>query len=156
MSVYRRGKTWWYSFVFGGQYIQESAKTQSKTVAKEAEKARRRELEDGYNKITREDRKRRILPLAKAAAEFEENYKARHAENASSYTSCRMQHLVERLLGKMLIEIDEKAVKALRAATILCFPGEGGDSTPPNRQRVSRRPGNRFGAGRGYRSGFTI
>jgi hypothetical protein len=59
LSVYRRGKTWWYSFIFCGQHIQESAKTKSKTVAKEAEKTRRRELEDGYDNIIPEDRNRR-------------------------------------------------------------------------------------------------
>ena len=34
-----------YEFVFAGKPIRESAKTASKTVAKEAEKSRRRELE---------------------------------------------------------------------------------------------------------------
>ena len=36
MAVYKRGETWWYSFLFAGQRIQESAKTHSKTVAKRA------------------------------------------------------------------------------------------------------------------------
>jgi hypothetical protein len=95
VSVYRRGKTWWYSFVFCGQYIQESAKTKSKTVAKEAEKTRRRELEEGYNNIIPEDRNRRILTLAKAAEEYQEQYEARNSENASRYSEYCVKHLVE-------------------------------------------------------------
>jgi hypothetical protein len=43
-------------FIFEGQRVRESAKTRSKTVAKDAEKARRRELEESYNGIKRRDR----------------------------------------------------------------------------------------------------
>jgi hypothetical protein len=49
MSVYKRGGTYWFKFLFQGQVIRESAKTDSKTVAREAERARRRDLELGYN-----------------------------------------------------------------------------------------------------------
>jgi hypothetical protein len=58
MSVYRPGsaRVWWYDFIFEGQRVRESAKTRSKTIAKDAEKARRRELEESYNGIKRRDR----------------------------------------------------------------------------------------------------
>jgi len=56
VSVYRRGDTWWYKFKFAGQTIRESAKTASKTVAKNAERARRRELEEGFNGISKPQR----------------------------------------------------------------------------------------------------
>ena len=59
MAVYRPArdsKVWWYDFIFEGQRVRESAKTRSKTVAKDAEKARRRELEESYNGIKRRDR----------------------------------------------------------------------------------------------------
>ena len=118
MSVYRRGKTWWFSFVFCGQYIQESAKTKSKTVAKEAEKNRRRELEEGYNNITPEDRNRRILTLAKAAEEYQELYKTRNSANASSYSEYCIKHLTEHLGSKMLIEITDNSVIAYQQARL--------------------------------------
>jgi hypothetical protein len=38
MSVYRRGEVWWYKFRFSGQSIRESAYTNSKTVARDAER----------------------------------------------------------------------------------------------------------------------
>ena len=47
MSVYKRGQTYWYKFRFEGQVIRESAKTNSKRIATEAERARRRDLELG-------------------------------------------------------------------------------------------------------------
>lgn len=56
MSVYRRGRTWWYKFKFAGQSIRESAKSRSKTVASDAERARRRELEEGFNGISKPQR----------------------------------------------------------------------------------------------------
>ena len=59
MAVYRptkASKVWWYDFIFEGQRVRESAKTRSKTLARDAERARRRELEESYNGIKRRDR----------------------------------------------------------------------------------------------------
>ncbi len=56
MSLYKRGGVWWYKFRFAGQFICESARTHSKTVAGDAERRRRRELEEGYNGISRSER----------------------------------------------------------------------------------------------------
>jgi hypothetical protein len=56
MSVYKRGETYWFKFLFQGQLIRESAKTNSKTVAREAERARRRELELAVNRVQRRER----------------------------------------------------------------------------------------------------
>src|SRR5215469_10146001 len=64
MSLYKRGDVWWYKFRFAGQVIRESSKSESKTVAKEAERARRRELEESWNQIKR----RKLPPLFSVAA----------------------------------------------------------------------------------------
>jgi hypothetical protein len=56
MGVYKRGGVWWFKFHFEGQVIRESARTASKTLAKEAERARRRQLEDAANGIARRER----------------------------------------------------------------------------------------------------
>ena len=64
MSVYRRGDIWWYKFRFAGQMIRESSKSDSKTVAKDAERIRRRELEESWNQIKR----RKLPPLFSLAA----------------------------------------------------------------------------------------
>lgn len=65
MSVYRRGDVWWYKFRFAGQVIRESSKSDSKTVAKEAERQRRRALEESWNQIKR----RKLPPLFSVGAE---------------------------------------------------------------------------------------
>jgi len=51
--VYRRGKQrfWWYRFRFGGRIVHESTKTTSKTLAVQAERQRRRELEESWNHV---------------------------------------------------------------------------------------------------------
>jgi integrase len=51
MSLYKRGDVWWYKFEFAGQAIRESSKSESKTVARDAEFARRRQLEESFNSI---------------------------------------------------------------------------------------------------------
>ncbi len=110
MSVYKRGKTWWYSFWFAGRFIQESGKTHSKTVAREAEKTRRRELEEGYNNITPENRKRRVLTLEQAAKSYQTDYTTRHAPNSVSYLKYCIEHLNDHLGTRMLIDISPESV----------------------------------------------
>ena len=63
MAVFRRGEVWWFKFYFAGRLIRESSKSSSKTVAKEAEKQKRRELEAGYHNINQQVREQRIRSL---------------------------------------------------------------------------------------------
>jgi hypothetical protein len=53
VSVYRPAgsKVWWYEFQFAQQRIRESTKTRSKTLAIEAQRNRRRELECAFNGV---------------------------------------------------------------------------------------------------------
>jgi integrase len=64
MSLFRRGKVWWYEFHFNGSRIRESARTSSKTIARQAELQRRRDLELAVNGIPQPKR----MPLFKLAA----------------------------------------------------------------------------------------
>ena len=49
--LYKRGKIWWYKFVFAGRSFRESSKSTSKVVARDAERHRRRKLEEGHHGI---------------------------------------------------------------------------------------------------------
>jgi integrase len=53
MAVYRRGKTWWYSFEFEGRRIQESTRLTNRTAALRAEAKRRADLLDRRAGFTR-------------------------------------------------------------------------------------------------------
>lgn len=64
MSLYKRGGVWWYKFRFAGQMIRESSKSASRTIAKEAERQRHRQLEESWNQIKR----RKLPPLFSVAA----------------------------------------------------------------------------------------
>ena len=108
MSLFRRGEVFWYEFWFAGQRIRESTKVTSKTLAKEAEKNRKRELEEGFNNIT-DQRHERIRTLRDMAEDFFDGYKVRLPDSAS-FAEYAIHHL-KRLLGsKMLVDFGEAVV----------------------------------------------
>ncbi len=110
MSVYRRGNTWWFKFRFEGQVIRESAKTTSKTVAREAERARRRGLELAINRVSRREK----MPLFSTAAN---DWLARRTDLASN-TREAYAHFVETLTeefgGRLVCDIDEEDISSLQ------------------------------------------
>ena len=56
MGLFKRGNVWWYKFLFNGQLVRESSKSRSKTVSKESERTRRREMEERFNGIGKRQR----------------------------------------------------------------------------------------------------
>src|SRR5260370_18355085 len=109
MAIFRRGNIWWYEFLFARRRVRESAKTTSKTVAKLAEKNRRRELENGFNGVqdNREDRVRSIKELAAA---YLEEYRLRH--RSGIFAAYAIRHIT-RLVGEsIVVDITDKTVKA--------------------------------------------
>jgi hypothetical protein len=108
MALFRRGDVWWYEFWFAGQRVRESTKSPSKTVAKEAEKNRKRELEEGFNNIT-DQRRERIRTFREMAEDFFDGYKIRLPDSAT-FAEYAVDHL-KRLLGsKMLVDFSEAVV----------------------------------------------
>ena len=99
MSVYKRGDVWWYKFSFAGQTIRESTKSKSRTVARDAERSRRRQLEQGFNRIER-------LPVAQMFSVATENWlrtkEAHLAPRSVAIERANLKHL-NPYFGKMLI-----------------------------------------------------
>jgi integrase len=107
MAVFQRGKVWWYKFYFAGREIKESSKSRSKTVAKEAEKQRRRELEEGFHNLT-QAREQRIRPLKEIIEDYLVGYGLRN--RAPRFANYALGH-VRRLLGSRLtVDVDAAAV----------------------------------------------
>jgi len=111
MGIYKRGGRYWYEFSFQGQRIRESAKTSSKTIARDAERQRRRELELGINRIAKRER----MPLFKVAAE---QWLA-----AKSATSARLtgetygyfvRSLIEHFGDRLVSDIDHRDIAELQ------------------------------------------
>lgn len=98
--IYRRGKkgTFWFRFRFAGRFVHESARTTSTTVARQAERQRRRELEISWNRI-----EKRSLPptLTEAAKRWLEKRAALASSTRETYESA-LKHLRE-ILGTTLV-----------------------------------------------------
>lgn len=101
-------KVWYYEFVFAGRLIKESAKTPSKTVAKEAERQRRRELEQEFNGIV-DARSERVRTIRELASSFLKDYRVRQPKSAT-FAEHATAH-VDRLIGcLMAVEVTDKTV----------------------------------------------
>jgi integrase len=115
--VYQRGKQgfWWYRFRFGGRIVHESAKTTSKTVAREAEKQRRRKLEETWNQITR-----RTLPptFKKAASDWLAGREGVVAPSTLTIGRVSIMHLSPVFGEKLLCDITPKAVEGYQQARL--------------------------------------
>jgi integrase len=110
MSLYRRGDVWWYKFWFNGQLIRESSKSESKTLAKDAERARRRELESAYNRIPKRER----MPLFSHAADLWLASKAGLAEKSRErYEQC-VTHLKEQFGKGLICDVDANDIAEYR------------------------------------------
>src|SRR4051794_30682896 len=120
MSVYRpqytdkksgtqkRTKVWYYKFIFAGRLIKESAKTTSKTVAKDAEKRRRRQLEESFNGI-RDERDQRVRLICEVGASFLKDYSIRQPKSAV-FAKYALRH-IDRLCGaQMTVEISDRRI----------------------------------------------
>jgi hypothetical protein len=92
---------------FAGQPIRESSKSSSKTVAKNAEQQRRRELEAGFHNV-KEVRQQRIRRLSEIVDEYLVGYRLRY--RSATFAEYALGH-VSRLIGaEMVVDIDEAAV----------------------------------------------
>jgi integrase len=113
MSLYRRGATWWFKFRFAGQMVRESSKSGSKTVAKDAERIRRRELEESWNQI-----KRRTLPprFDFAADGWLASVKPHIAERTQEIYGVALRCHLKPVLGTLLLcDIDASRIASYQA-----------------------------------------
>lgn len=113
--IYRRGKggTYWFRFRFAGRFVHESARTQSKTVARDAERQRRRELEMKWNRI-----ERRTLPprFEQAATQWLEAAKPHLAERTHDIYDVAIRcHLTPALGSLLLCDIGASEISGYQA-----------------------------------------
>jgi len=98
---------WWYKFYFAGQLIREFTKSTSKTLAKESETQRRRELEQGFNNIQKK-RENRVRQLRDVAKEYLADYRLRF--RGITFAEYAIGHVVRLLGDSLLVDIDESVV----------------------------------------------
>jgi integrase len=109
MALYKRGGIWWYEFWFQGQRIRESARTTSKTVAKEAERSRRSKLERAVNGIVKRERP----PLLSVAVERWLDSRAGLAPHTLENYRLYSRKLAEYFGQRLVSDIDEGDIAGL-------------------------------------------
>jgi integrase len=118
MAIYRpakNSKVWWYDFIFEGQRFRESSKSRSKTVARDAERARRHELEESYNGIKRRDRAKLF---SVAADEWLELKKLTLASSSHRIERDNLKHLLPHFENRLISDIRAKDVNAYQKARL--------------------------------------
>jgi integrase len=116
MSVYRRGATWWFKFRFAGHAIRESSKSESKTVARDAERSRRRELEESYNRIS----KPRTAQFFSAAADAWLGAKTAHlAPRSVLIERANLKHLIPYFANMLLCDISSDDIAHYQTSRLL-------------------------------------
>jgi integrase len=115
MALFKRGKIWWYEFLFARRRVRESAKTTSKTVAKLAEQKRRRQLEDGFNGVedNREERIRTIKELGRA---YLGDYRLRH--KSIVFADYAVGNVIRLVGAVMAVDVTEQTVKAYQTTRL--------------------------------------
>ena len=111
MAVFPRGGVYWYEFVFAGKRVRKSAKTKSKTIAKECEKSHRRELERSLAGLPAERREDRIKSAGDVVKSYLDHYEINHRAKSVAFANGRLAH-VKRLLG------DYQPIELVAADTI--------------------------------------
>ena len=115
-SELKESKIWWYNFTFAGRRIQESSKSRRKTVAQDAERKRRQELERTFNDVA-DRRQERIRPISEIATKFQDDYKLRNPKSAT-FAEYAIGH-VKRLVGSMMVaDVGDVAVKDYQTARL--------------------------------------
>src|SRR4051794_17332562 len=102
MAVYKRGGVWWYEFIFAGKRVRECAQSTSKTVAKEAEKNRRRALERTLAGLPAEKAANRIRSISDLVKPYLSAYALTHREKSVLFATGRLANVI-RLIGTTLL-----------------------------------------------------
>ncbi len=117
MALERRGKAgiWWYSFKFAGRRIHESSKSTSKTVARDAEKQRRRQLEESWNQITR-----RTLPptFERASGDWLDIKRPHLAPRSVEIEKANLAHVLPVFGGLLVTDITAASIAKYQQARL--------------------------------------
>src|SRR5580704_2533595 len=110
MAVYKRGGVWWYSFIYAGKRVQESAKTSRKTLALEAERGRRLELERALSGLPTEARERRIRSVGEVLDSYAADYGLNHRQRSAVWVKGCAAHLKKHLGPLLLPDVTEEVL----------------------------------------------
>src|ERR1700676_4092336 len=106
----KQSDQWWFEFTYEGKRYREPAKTTRKTIATEAEKKRRLQLEEAGRAPARPAGDR-IASVKERATAYLLNYPSSHRAKSVTFATQRLAH-VKRLLGACLLsELTEDRIQ---------------------------------------------
>ncbi len=113
--LYRRGGKWWFKFRFAGRLFREPAKTTSKKLARDAERKRRLQLEEGYHGL-----KKRQPPqtLKAAAAAWLELKQPTVAPKTHRIEKTHLSHILPVLGQKFISDIEPDDISRYQQARL--------------------------------------
>ena len=111
MAVYKRGGVYWFSFVYASKRVQKSAKTTSKTVAREAEKSYRDRLERVHAGMPAEKRRDRIRSVSEVVRGYLEHFDINHRDRTVAINKSCLTHVTRLLGGILLSDLDEYQIR---------------------------------------------
>src|SRR5271167_2577908 len=94
MAIYKRGRLYWYSFIFNGMHIQESTKQGNPRTARQIEAAHRTSLAKGEVGIT----ERKVVPMFSSFAQrFIAHVETRHENKPQTvvFYASKLSRLLE-------------------------------------------------------------
>jgi integrase len=115
VALFKRGGIWWYEFLFARRRVRESAKTTSKTVAKQAEQNRRRELERGFNGVE-DNREERIKTIRELGRTYLDDYRVRH--RGVVFAQYAVGNVIRHLGAVMAVDVTEQTVTAYQTTRL--------------------------------------
>jgi integrase len=116
MTVYRRGRIWWYSFEFQGRRIQESTKCRNMKAATDAEAVRKTQLIERRAGITRAKMAPKIDEFVPVFLKWSEH---QHRPKTHDLHSDNCETLKRYFSGKWMDEITSGMVDDFKAGRLL-------------------------------------
>jgi integrase len=111
----RKAAIWWYDFCFAGKRVRESAKTTSKTLARQAEQKRRRELEQGFNGLA-DKRDERIRTVSELSTRYLADYKLRH--KSYTFAEYALKQVTGHLGETLAVDVTDETVKQYQSTRL--------------------------------------
>jgi integrase len=133
MSIFKRGRVYWYHFIFNGEHIQESTKQGNPRVARQIEAAHRTKLAKGEVGIherkhapTFADAMREFLSWSEAEHKTHPRTHTRYKTSSAAllryFKNCRLDQItpedVEKFKTERATEVGKRTRRVLRPATV--------------------------------------
>jgi integrase len=111
MAVYKRGGVYWFNFIYAGKRIQKSAKTKSKTVAREAETDYRKRLERVHAGMPAEKSSNRVRTVSEIVRDYLEGFDVNHRKRTVEINESCLTHVTRLIGGLFLPDLDEQQIR---------------------------------------------